>query len=130
VYARQGLPVELQGKNTSLQNGCHRQAVFEIRPLKSHWQVLALGSHVLDLGIDTDVVFFEDRFQWNTREADVAHTALIPWCARDVSVLRPAISRALKDHLVFDLIHVEQLFSANNDSKGFDQSDKFGLPAF
>jgi len=50
-------------------------------------------------------------------------------CPRNASVLGPAVSRALKDHLVLNLIHVEQLFTANNDSKRFDQSDELGLPS-
>jgi hypothetical protein len=44
--------------------------------------------------------------------------------------VRPAIARALKDHLVFDLLHLEQLFDMNEDAKRFNQPDQFCFPAF
>lgn len=129
VYAREGIAVELQGDNAPLQDIRNRDTVLDVRLLKSHRQAAAVGSHILSLGIDLDVVLFEYCLQRDAREADVAHSALIPGYSRDARILIPAVARALEHHLVFDLLHLEQVFSTNDDSRRIDQPNQLDLPA-
>src|SRR4051812_30953617 len=98
--ARQGLAVNLQGNNTSLQGVCHPDTFLNVRLLKTHGQVLPLGGDKLDLGINSDVVLLQDCRQWDAGENDVGYAALIPRCSRDVFVLITAVARALEDHLM------------------------------
>ena len=35
-----------------------------------------------------------------------------------------------RDHLVFDLLHPEEVFGVNEDSPAIDQSNQLDLPAF